>query len=233
MKIGIIGTGNMGRSLGLLWAAQGHEVIFGARDASKAKSAATLSPHGATAGTNDEAAAFGELVFYNIRDVAPADVLSDPSVLDGKIVIESNNSPVPADLNFPPTAMSRSEQLQAQIPQARVVKAFNTIPVEVFEYCPHDIREHRVSVYIAGDDPAARDTVSSLVSEIGFEPLDCGALRLARLLEPVADFFRAVLIPKQMFAALSVHELPIPDQFRLGGREAGVDSQVVAEIMAS
>lgn len=220
MRIGVIGTGNMGRSIGLLWAEQGHEVCFGDRNAEKAEAAAQLSEHGCRFGTNDDAAAFGELVYYTPRDVDPAGVLSDVGLLDGKIVMESNNGPVPPDLAFAPIEISRSEVLQRQLPRARVVKAFNTMAQEVFELCPGEVRQHGVSVFVAGDDAEARSAVVELAEQIGMVPLDCGALRNARLIETLGDFIRLVIIPSgEPLSTLSVHVLPESRSQRLGGRQ--------------
>ncbi len=85
MKIGIIGTGNMGR--GLRWAREGHHVLFGSRDLSKAKAVAVSGPGSAQAGDFDAAAAFGEVVLYTVRDVLPSSLLREPQALAGKVVI--------------------------------------------------------------------------------------------------------------------------------------------------
>lgn len=228
MKIGIIGTGNMGRSLGLLWAEQGHEVFFGSREVAKAQEAARLAKSndtkGATfAGSNDEAARFGDVLLYTIRGVAPGDVLTDVGLLDGKIVIDLNNGSIPDGFAYDPIALSLAEKLQAQAPQARVVKAFNTMAQEVFELSPEPLRQHHVSVFVAGENAEARQTVMQLADDIGFAPLDCGSLRNARLLEGLADFIRLVMIGQGTgaYTALSVYPLPQPDRApRLGGRQA-------------
>src|SRR5678815_4335674 len=91
-KIGIIGTGPMGRTLGAGWARGGHAVLFGSRDPAKAQAIAVESS--AQAGDTDAAAAFGDVVLYTVRDVLPAALLRRPRALDGKIVIDCNNSAV-------------------------------------------------------------------------------------------------------------------------------------------
>ena len=85
MKIGIIGSGNMGRSLGILWAEQGHQVYFGARTVEKGKAVAELDGNSTQGGTNDEAAAFGEVLLYTARGVNLAEIISDVEVLSGKV----------------------------------------------------------------------------------------------------------------------------------------------------
>ncbi|MDT5009074.1 MAG: 8-hydroxy-5-deazaflavin:NADPH oxidoreductase, partial [Mycobacterium sp.] len=115
-RIGIIGSGNMGRSLGLVFAKVGHEVCFGSRTPAQSEAAVALAPGvGATdrvrAGDNDAAAEFGEIVVYTARGVDPAQVLSSASLLDGKIVIDINNQDIPDDFVFPPVATSLAEVL--------------------------------------------------------------------------------------------------------------------------
>ncbi len=93
MKIGIIGTGNMGRTLGLRWASGGHSVLFASRDKTKAREAvAACGSDGARAGDFDSAAEFGEVILYTVRDPLPSALLTAPEALSGKIVIDCNNS---------------------------------------------------------------------------------------------------------------------------------------------
>jgi hypothetical protein len=220
MKIGIVGTGNMGRSLGLLWAESGHEVFFGARNLEKAKATADLSNHNTRYGANQAAAEFGEIIYFNPRDTHPQDVLTDTFVLDGKVVIDSNNGPIPDDYAYEPIIVSRSEQLQQQLPDTRVVKAFNTMPQEIFEVAPETLRNYNVACLIAGDDAAARHAVAKLASDIGFEPIDCGLLRQARLIETAGDLIRQIIGTRQDFGAtFSILSVPIPETKRLGGRQ--------------
>ena len=64
--------------------------------------------------------------------------------------------------------------LAEQALDARVVKAFNTIPLEVFELAPEPLKDYNVSVFVAADDPAAKQAVMQLAQEIGFNPIDSG-----------------------------------------------------------
>ncbi len=220
MKIGIVGTGNMGRSLGVVWAEQGHEVYFGARDIAKAKAAADLVTGRASYGSNQAAARFGEVIYYNPRDVNPNLVLEDVSVLDGKIVIDSHNGPVPANFAYEAIVVSRSELLQQQLPKARIVKAFNTMAQEVFEAALHPLQEHKVACFIAGDDSAANNTVAVLATAMGLVPILCGDLRQARLLEGAADLIRLLIgIKQDLGATFSITSVRIPSVSRLGGRQ--------------
>lgn len=201
-------------------AKRGHEVFFGARDIEKAEAAAGLSANKDNYGSNQNAAEFGEVIYYNPRDVHPDQVLSDVSSLDGKIVIDSNNGPVPEDYSFEPVIESRSELLQKQIPYAHIVKAFNTMAQEVFEASRDELVKNKVACFIASDDQAARKTVVDLAEEIGFHPIDSGAIRQARLLEVSADLIRMVIgTRKDLGATFSITSVPIPEDKQLGGRQ--------------
>jgi 8-hydroxy-5-deazaflavin:NADPH oxidoreductase len=222
MKIGIIGSGNMGRSLGLLWAEQGHEVFFGARTAEKGQSVSALAKHGTQGGTNDEAAAFGDVLLYSARGVDPAEVLKSIAVLTGKILIDPNNWAIPEGFAYEPIAISLAETLAKQVPEAIVVKAFNTMAQEVFEIPKAELQKQQVSVFVASDDAIARQTVMQLAAEIGFNSIDSGVLRNARMLEGLGDFIRFIIIGQQQggYATISVNVLPEAQSSRLGGRQA-------------
>ena len=221
MKIGIIGSGNMGRSLGILWAEQGHEVFFGSRTTKKGKEVAEIAGHTTQGGSNDEAAAFGEVLLYTVRGVHPAEVFSSTSVLDKKILIDCNNQEIPENFDYPAITQSLAEKLAAEVPNAKVVKAFNTMAQELFELAPTPLKNYNVSVFVAGDDESAKQTVIQLAQEIGFQAINCGELRHARLIESAGDLIRLLMIQQQMgsYATISVHSLPPAETQRLGGRQ--------------
>ena len=221
MKIGIVGTGNMGRVLGLALAERGHQVFFGARNIEKAELAAKLGTSNTFFGDNQQAAEFGDVIYYNPRDVSPTDVLSNPDVLNGKVVIESHNGSVPSDFSFAPVIESRAETLQSQIPEAQVVAAFNTITQEIFEHANRSLDGLNIACFIAGDQPEAREIVAQLVASLGFTPVDCGELRQARLIESAADLVRMLLYKqKSPWASFSFTQIPPLQPSRLGGRQA-------------
>ena len=222
MKIGILGSGNMGRSLGILWAEQKHEVFFGSRTAEKGQAVAESAGNNTQGGTNDEAAAFGDVLLYTIRGVNPAEVLTSVDVLDGKILIDCNNYEIPENFAYPAIEYSLAEKLAEQVPQARVVKAFNTMAQEVFELSPQPLQEYNVSVFVAGDDEDARKIVMSLAADLGFVPVDCGELRFSRLLEGLGDFIRYLIIGQKLgsYTTISIETLPAAQNQRLGGRQS-------------
>jgi 8-hydroxy-5-deazaflavin:NADPH oxidoreductase len=156
MKIGVIGTGNMGRTLGLLWPRKGHHVLFGSRDRRKAEAVAANGDGRAEAGDLDAAAAFGEVILYTVRDILPSTLLRQPQVLSGKIVIDCNNSEVPSDFRFAAPIPSLAERLAADVPGARVVKAFNTMAAQLIELGRDSLPPHQISVFVCSDNADAK-----------------------------------------------------------------------------
>ncbi|MGH2415207.1 MAG: NADPH-dependent F420 reductase [Microcystaceae cyanobacterium] len=222
MKISTIGTGNMARYLGILWAEQGHEVFFGSRDSEKAKSVAEFSGYKTQGGTNDQAAAFGDVIFYSVREL-PSIVLSSTEVLSGKVLIDCNNQEIPEGFAFEPISESLAEKLAADVPNTHVVKAFNTMAQEVFEFTHEVLQEYNVSCFICSNNQQAKETVMTLAEEIGFFPVNCGSLRSARMIEGLGDFIRFMIAGMELgpYATISVHKLPEAKNQRLGGRQTG------------
>lgn len=201
MKIGIIGTGNMGRTLGVRWARAGHEVLFGARDRATAERAAREA--GGKAGSVDDAAAFGEVVLYTVRGVPPSRVLREPHVLAGKVVIDCNNSDLEPSSRTgfaAPPVPSYAEQLAADVPGARVVQAFSTTPHVVLEL-PH---ARGYSVFLCADDAEAKRLVGALAADLGLVPVDAGALADARIVDGVTDFIRAQIMRRGPLLTISL-----------------------------
>ncbi|HEX3764493.1 MAG TPA: NAD(P)-binding domain-containing protein [Kofleriaceae bacterium] len=193
MKIGILGTGNMGRALGVGWSRAGHDVVFGARDPARAAAAAAAAAPTARAGDLDAAARFGDVVLYTVRGVAPSQLVRDRGALAGKIVIDCNNSdadPARPGEFLPPPVPSHAEQLARDVPAARVVQAFSTVPHRVLELDRAQLAPRRISVFVCSDHADARGVVIALAGELGLVGIDCGELARARLVDGVTDFIR-------------------------------------------
>lgn len=221
MKISTLGTGNMARAIAGRWAEAGHAVFFGSRDPAKARAVAAEIGFGAVGGGNDEAARFGDVVLHTVRR-PPADFLRDPAALDGRIVVDVNNHDWPRPSG--PTALERTyaAAVQAAHPQARVVKAFNTMATEVFGHEPEALREMGVSAFLVGDDPSAVDVVADLAAQLGLEPVRMGGLDQSWLLEAQADFIRTLIFADGgPLATVSTRVLPAPVAPRFGGRRPG------------
>lgn len=224
MNIGIVGTGNMGRTLGGRWAAAGHAVVFGARRQEGAREAEEFARAAGAAnvhaGSNREAAAFGDVVLYCLRGVDPVLVLGGASLLRGKTLIDLNNTAIPAGFEFEPQTVSLAETLQTQLPDARVVKAFNMLAQEIFEVERDELERRGVSALIATDDMQARTAVEILARDLGLIPVNAGPLRNARLLETGGDLIRYLIMEAGMgpFATLSVVTVQPRSENRFGGR---------------
>lgn len=178
MKIGILGSGRVGGRLGVLWAQKGHDVRFGLRDP---KGRRLLAEGGTRAGTGtlEEAAAFGDAVLVALPWEALIEVLPTLGDLSGKVVIDATNR-----MGVPARVISAGEEFARLLPDAQVVKAFNTIGAE--HYADPNFAGEAATMLIAGDDPAAKDVVSVLAQQLGFTPLDAGPLAQSAALEALA-----------------------------------------------
>jgi 8-hydroxy-5-deazaflavin:NADPH oxidoreductase len=190
-KIGILGTGDVGRALGVAFATLGHEVKIGSREPASDKVNALLGKigHGATAGSFAEAATFGEVVVLATlwSGTESAIRLAGPQKFKGKVVIDATN-PLVFTPNAPPALAlghtdSGGEQVQRWLPGARVVKAFNTVGnahmfKPAFPGGPPDM-------FIAGNDADSKRVVTEILTDFGWSTVDVGGIEGARLLEPL------------------------------------------------
>jgi NADPH-dependent F420 reductase len=188
MKIGILGAGNMGGTLGRLWTELGHEVFFGLRDAESVKAQRALTAVGDEAqwGTAAAAAEFADVILIAVPWEATQEVIeSIAPQLAGKVLIDCTN-PIEPDLSGLAIGhtTSAAEEIARWAPDARVVKAFNTVGASTL----HDAKfgDHSASVFVCGNDEPAKKIVAQLAEEIGFEVIDAGQLTMARYLEPLA-----------------------------------------------
>ena len=187
MKIGILGAGNVGAALARVWAAKGHQVMFGVPNPKSERVSKALAELGgkARAGTNAEAAAFGEVVALAVPWPAAEEAIRSSGNLTGKVLIDCTN---PLSADFKSLAIGHSisagERVADWAHGARVVKAFNSIGA--VNYGNADFAGQRADGFYCGDDAAAKSAVKGLVTDAGLNPVDVGPLRNARLLEPLA-----------------------------------------------
>lgn len=182
MKVAIIGAGNVGKALGTSITRAGHDVTISARHPENAESAAREI--GATpARNNSDAVRDADVVILAIPYVGAGEAVASEirDAVAGKAVIDVTN-PMKPDYSGPAiTDGSAAEELQKLLPEASVVKAFNTIFASNQASPTRDI-----DGYVAADDEKAKRTVISLVESIGFTALDVGPLSSARFLEGMA-----------------------------------------------
>jgi 8-hydroxy-5-deazaflavin:NADPH oxidoreductase len=199
MRIGIIGSGNVGGALGTRWAKIGHEVIFGTRDPQgmeKNQLAAKASGKTSAASFADTARQ-GEVLLLATPWPAAEEVIRGLGDLNGKILIDATNPLLP-DLSGLTlgTATSAGERVAAWARGARVVKAFNTVGANIMENPAFE--GHRPVMFYCGDDADAKQVVAKLISELVFEPVDAGPLTQARLLEPFALLWISLALKQGM-----------------------------------
>jgi hypothetical protein len=187
MRIAVIGAGNVGGTLGAAWAGRGHEVTFGVRDprAPKIQELVARSGGRARVASVREAVTGADVVLLATPWDATQDAIRNAGSLDGKILIDATN-PLKPDLSGMAVGHTTSagEEVARWAPGARVVKAFNTIGAHLMT-SPR-FGDRSASMFLCGDDVAAKQTVSDLAAALGFDPVDCGPLTQARLLEPLA-----------------------------------------------
>jgi 8-hydroxy-5-deazaflavin:NADPH oxidoreductase len=187
MRIGFIGSGNIGGTVARLLAERGHEVwLSNSRGPDTLRDLAAQIGERAHPATGEEAAEVAEVVVVSIPFGRIHDLPAKP--LAGKIVIDTNNY-YPrrdgqwAELDSGDT--TSSELLAGRLPGARVVKAFNTIYyAELASQGQPAGTPDRRALPIAGDDPAAKAVVAGLLDEIGYDAVDAGPLRAGRRFEP-------------------------------------------------
>jgi predicted dinucleotide-binding enzyme len=187
MKIGIIGSGNVGSAIGAVWVKAGHEVMFSSRHLEHDKSLAASLGAGARAGTPREAATFGDVVVVSVPYRALPDIGKDlADVLKDKVVIDTCNPFPGRDGEIANWAREKGAGLASAelLPGARLVRAFNAIGAERMGSAYRD--PGRVGMPIAGDDPQALVVASGLIREIGYEPVIVGGLAMGKYFVPGA-----------------------------------------------
>ena len=193
MKIGILGSGDVGQSLANGFIALGHEVKIASREAGNEKLLAWAASKGelASTGTFSEAADFADIVVLATNGLATVDAINlvGPSRFEGKVVIDATN---PLSWNAAAGRLeleggkgtSGGENNAAALPGAFVVKAFNTVGLQLF-FRP-DFGGVLPTMFICGDDESAKAKVSEIVTDFGWEPLDVGGIAASHYLEATA-----------------------------------------------
>jgi hypothetical protein len=189
MKVGILGTGDVGKALGRGFIALGHTVKMGARDARNDKALAWAQEVGAKglAGTFGDAASFGELVVLATLGVAneSAITMAGPEHFRGKVLIDTTN-PLDFSGGMPPKLAvsandSGGERVQRLLPDAHVVKAFNIVG-NAFMFRP-DFPGGPPDMFICGNHDDAKTKVAAILKDFGWGVVDVGGIECSRYLE--------------------------------------------------
>lgn len=186
MKVTVIGAGNMGSAFVTQLVRAGHEVSVTARDAGKAAQLAAAHP-GARAVAAAGAAQGAELVVLATGYTDAAAALQVADIQPAQAVLDITN-PLTADYMGLTLGHSTSaaEEIAKAVPNARVVKGFNTVFAQVLAGGADFGGGRKVPVFLASDDDNAKRLATALASSLGFDTVDAGSLKNARYLEPVA-----------------------------------------------
>lgn len=193
MKIGIIGSGGIGGTIGTLWAKAGHEVLFSSRNPEKLASLVAEAGNGAKVGTIAQAAEFADVIFLAVYYWTTDEAIAAARSLDGKVIIDATNPYMRTDdgeIQRVPDVSSALELAQ-KIPLAKVVKAYNTLPTETFANEHH--RADPYALFYCGDDTSAKAIVAQLVTDSGFAGIDTGDLSRVILQEPGGTLYNSPL----------------------------------------
>ena len=190
MKIGIIGSGAVGQTLAKAFVKEGHEAMIGTREPSKEELVAFGKENNISVSTFEETADFGELLVICTKGSGAkhALTLAKAENLADKVIIDTTNpiagAPQDGVLNFSTTfGHSLMEELQEAFPGAKFVKAFNSVGNLVM-YKP-DYKGIVPTMFICGNDDAAKKTVTGLLDAFGYEAADMGKATAARAIEPL------------------------------------------------
>jgi 8-hydroxy-5-deazaflavin:NADPH oxidoreductase len=192
MRIGVLGTGIVGRTLATKLVSVGHQVMMGSRSAENESAVGWAEEQGQLAdhGNFAAAAGFGELIVNATSGSASLDALvsAEAANLAGKVLVDVAN-PLDFSGGMPPTLTvcntdSLAEQIQGTFPETRVVKTLNTVNADVMVNPGVVPGAH--TIFVAGDDPAAKETVVGLLEELGWpraDVMDLGGIEAARGME--------------------------------------------------
>jgi len=192
MKIGILGSGNVGKTLAAGFLKHGHQAMLGTRDPQKPEVQQWLhSTPSAASGTFEQTAQFGDLVVLATlgRAAEEAITLAGIENLTGKTVMDTTNPiaeapPVGGIMSyFTGPNESLGERIQALAPKANVVKAFNSVGAG--RMIDPSYTQGKPTMFFCGDNAAAKQTVSGIIEQFGWKPYDGGGIIAARAIEPL------------------------------------------------
>ena len=199
MRIGIIGAGNMGTGLGKFWAKNGHKLMFSySRSPEKLKAAAASVGFGSQIGTPSEAVQFADVVVLSVAWAAVEDALKQAGSLEGKIVFSCVNALLPDMSGLAVgTTTSAGEEIAKLAPGARLVESMPLF-AELLHAPFRQLSGQTPSVFYCGDDAEAKTIVADLLRETECDPIDVGALRQARYIEPAGMLLVQLAYAQQM-----------------------------------
>lgn len=197
MKVGVLGSGDVAQALAAGFLKHGHETMVGTRDTAKLAEWQQKNPE-ALLGSFAETAAFGEVLALAVKGSAAADALRSVgrANLTGKLVMDACNPiaeapPENGVLKFFTTLDdSLMERLQKEFPDVHFVKAFNSVGNN--QFVNPEYRAGKPTMFICGNDEAAKTTTTRLLAQFGWETADMGRVESARAIEPLCMLWCAL-----------------------------------------
>jgi predicted dinucleotide-binding enzyme len=190
MKVGVLGSGTVGQALASGFLKHGHQAMLASRDGGKLEGWAAQNPGGLT-GSFNAAGEFGEVIVLAVKGTAAPSALTLAGAVNlaGKVVIDATNPIADAPPEdgvlkfFTGPNESLMEQLQQEFADARLVKAFNSVGLALFVNPVY--AEGRPTMFICGNDTAAKQTVTEVLDQFGWDSSDMGTATAARAIEPL------------------------------------------------
>ncbi|MFY9968614.1 MAG: NADPH-dependent F420 reductase [Roseiarcus sp.] len=212
MNIGVVGAGMIGGTVGVLWAKAGHRIRFGTRHPESLGPLLAEAAPNASAGSPEEAARFGEILFCSVPYGAwPSLAPALAPLVSGKVVLDSANPYPGRDGDFARAAIAAGEgagvPVARLLPGARLVRAFNSVYFKTLQTEAHRAGD-RVGIPLASNDAAALDVAARLVRDAGFEPVVVGPLARARSFDPGTPVYNTGMSGAELARALGVARSP-------------------------
>ena len=207
MRIAVIGSGSVGSGLARGWSAAGHSVVIGSRSPESERVTALVAEigNGVEAATPPDSVAGADVIVLAVPWSAVEESISSLGDVSGRVIIDATNPFVRGlDLALGHT-WSGGEQVAELASGARVVKALNVVDARLLD--GHLLDGRQISIPIAGDDVDAKQVASKLISDLGFDVVDAGALVSSRLLEPLALLMIRLSMKKSLGAEIGFRVL--------------------------
>ncbi len=187
VNIAVLGSGDIGGTLGAKWLAAGHQVAFGVRDAASAKARSALAKAGANvrADTIANAMRFGDVIVFTVPSNAVEEtVAGHGAALDGKIIIDTPN-------HFGAPVVNNIAPIAAVAPQAKIYRAFNSLGWENF--AEPVIDGEQVDLFYCGPEGESQAVVERLIANVGLRPIRVGGIETAPLVDSVGSLWVALV----------------------------------------
>ena len=216
MKIAVLGTGSVGKTIASKLIEKGHEVIMGSRSAGNEKAASWAKEAGSKAseGSFADAAAQGEIVFLAVKGVNAVDALKSAGAanLKGKIVVDISNALVQDPAKGPhldeslTVGTSVAEQLQQALPEAKIVKSLNTMWAGLM-VDPNQLADGDHNVFMSSDHADAKEALTNILTQFGWKKeniIDLGPLQTARATEAYMPLWLTLFMGGGMNAKFNI-----------------------------